>query len=134
MARARAAGVYFLIVFGAGFLLGTIRVLVVEPAIGTRAAELLEIPMMIAIVALTARFLTRRYAGSIRGSLAWLQVGLMALGCMLAADVTVGMALRGMTAWDALFARDPVSGTAYYLALCFLALAPWLFARRPAPG
>jgi hypothetical protein len=134
MARARAAGVYFLIVFGAGFLLGTIRVLVVEPAIGTRAAELLEIPMMIAIVALTARFLALRYAGSIRGSPAWLQVGLLALGCMLAADVGVGVALRGMTAWDALFARDPVSGTAYYLSLCFLALAPWLFARRPAPG
>jgi hypothetical protein len=34
-----------------------------------------------------------------------------------------------MTVWQALFERDPLSGTAYYLALVFLALAPSLFAR-----
>ena len=129
MERARAAALYLAMVFGAGFVLGTVRVLVIVPRIGERAAELLELPLMVTIVALAARFITRRFASAIRGARAWRQVGLIALGCMLAADIGVGVALRGMTLWDALFARDPLSGTAYYLALGFLALAPWLFAR-----
>lgn len=95
-------------------------------------------PMMTMVVALAARFITRHYAGSVRGTGHWLQVGLLALACMLAADVAVGVTLRGMTAWEALFARDPLPGTAYYLALGFLALAPALFSRarerRGTPG
>ena len=128
--RLQAALEYFAIVFGAGFLLGTIRVLVIVPRLGERAAELLEIPLMVMVVALTAHFITRRFASALAGSTAWLQVGVIALACMLAADVGVGVVLRGMTVRDALFARDPLSGTAYYLALGFLALAPWLFERR----
>lgn len=38
----KAAATYFGWVFGAGFLLGTIRVLWVVPRFGTRTAELLE--------------------------------------------------------------------------------------------
>jgi hypothetical protein len=129
MQRLRAAGLYFLIVFSAGFALGTLRVLFIVPAIGERAAELLEMPLMVAIVALAARFIVRKFAGSIHGTSQWLQVGVIANLCMLTADVGVGVALRGMTVWQALFARDPLSGTAYYVALGFLALAPWLFAR-----
>jgi hypothetical protein len=127
--RLQAAGLYFLLVFGAGFMLGTVRVLFIVPAIGERAAELLEMPLMILVVAMAARFIVKRFANSIHGTRQWLHVGALALACMLTADLGVGVALRGMTIWQALFARDPVSGTAYYLALGFLALAPWLFAR-----
>ena len=134
MQRLRAAGFYFLLVFSAGFMLGTVRVLFIVPAIGERAAELLETPLMVLVVALAARFIVRRYAGSIQGSPQWLHVGAMALACMLTADVGVGVALRGMTVWQALFERDPWSGTAYYLALGFLALAPWFFARAVGPA
>lgn len=129
MQRLRAAGLYFLLVFSAGFMLGTVRVLFIVPAIGERAAELGEMPLMVLIVAVAARFIVRKYAGSIHDTSQWLQVGAIAFACMLTADVGVGVALRGMTVWQALFARDPLSGTAYYLALVFLALAPSLFAR-----
>ena len=125
----RAAGIYFVIVFGAGFLLGILRVLFIVPATGDRAAELLELPIMVAIVAVVARLIVRRYAAAIRRTSQWLQVGGIALACMIAAEVGVGVVLRGMSVWDALFARDPLSGIAYYLALTFLALAPWLVAR-----
>jgi hypothetical protein len=129
MQRLRAASLYFLLVFSAGFALGTLRVLFIVPVIGERAAELLEMPLMVVIVAVAARFIVRKFASSIHGTSQWLQVGVTAFACMLTADVCVGVALRGMTVWQALFARDPLSGTAYYLALGFLTLAPWLFAR-----
>jgi hypothetical protein len=127
----RTAAVYFALVFGAGFLLGTLRVLLVVPAIGTRAAELLEMPLMLAVVAVAARFVTRRFSNSIRSKAGWLQVGAITFAIVLCADVVVGVVLRGMTVWQALFERDPVSGAAYYLALGWLALAPWLFGRKP---
>lgn len=129
MQRLRAAGLYFLLVFSAGFMLGTVRVLFIVPAIGERAAELLEMPLMLVVVAMAARFIVRKFAGSIHGTAQWLHVGAFAFVCMLTADVGVGVTLRGMTVWQALFERDPLSGTAYYLALVFLALAPSLFAR-----
>jgi len=40
MARVVGAGLlYFALTFGAGFLLGPIRILVLEPRVGVRAAE-----------------------------------------------------------------------------------------------
>ena len=50
MARAIVGGfLYFLIVFGAGFLLGTLRILVLAPRVGETAAVLIELPAMLAI-------------------------------------------------------------------------------------
>lgn len=126
----RTAAVYFALVFGAGFLLGTLRVLLVVPAIGTRAAELLEMPLMLAVIAVAAGFVTRRFHDGIHGKAGWLQVGAIAFAFVLCADVVVGVILRGMTVWQALFERDPLSGAAYYLALGWLAAAPWFLARK----
>ena len=50
----RAAAVYFALVFGAGFLLGPIRVLFLEPRVGLRAAELTELPLMIVAITFAA--------------------------------------------------------------------------------
>ena len=126
----RTAAFYFVLVFGAGFLLGTLRVLLVVPAIGTRAAELLEMPLMLAVIAAAARFVTGRFSSDIHGKAGWLQVGAIAFAFVLCADVIVGVALRDMSVWQALFERDPLSGAAYYLALGWLAAAPWFFARN----
>ena len=43
-----AGTMYFAAVFGVGFLLGTVRVLFIEPRTGTRWAELAEMPLMFA--------------------------------------------------------------------------------------
>lgn len=45
----RAGIVYFGVVFAAGFVLGTLRVLVVVPRLGEAAAVALEVPVMLAI-------------------------------------------------------------------------------------
>jgi len=48
--------VYFCLVFGVGFILGTIRVLWVVPHLGVRTAELIETPLMLAATFLAARY------------------------------------------------------------------------------
>ena len=54
--RIMKAGVlYFSRVFGAGFVLGPIRILWVVPRFGTRIAKLMEAPIMFAVTIVAAR-------------------------------------------------------------------------------
>jgi hypothetical protein len=48
------------LVFGAAFLLGTIRVPWVVERLGTRTAELLEAPVILAVTVLVAWWVSRR--------------------------------------------------------------------------
>jgi hypothetical protein len=56
----KAGVLYFALVFGAGFVLGTIRTLWIVPRLGTRMAELMETPIMLMITILVARWTVRR--------------------------------------------------------------------------
>ena len=56
----KAGVIYFALVFGAGFMLGTVRVLWGVPHVGTRTAELLEAPIMLVVTILAARWVVRR--------------------------------------------------------------------------
>ncbi len=121
--------VYFLIVFGTGFVLGTIRVLFILPLLGERTAELMEMPLMLAVIVVAARWITRRYLQQAQ-SREQLVVGLTAMNYMLAAEFLVGVTLRGLSPMEVWLNRDPVSGTAYYLSLLLFATMPWLLAHR----
>ena len=55
MPTLKAALLYFLTVFGAGFLLGPIRIFLLVPKIGVRAAELIEMPIMLTAIYFAAR-------------------------------------------------------------------------------
>lgn len=55
-----AALVYALAVFAVGFLVGTIRVLVLAPRTGSLAAVAIELPLMIAVSWLIARWVVAR--------------------------------------------------------------------------
>jgi hypothetical protein len=127
----KPAVAYFLLVFGAGFFLGVVRTLWIVPRVGTRNAELLEMPLMLVAMVLAARWVHRRFPG---GRSAGLGVGLIALGLLLAAELAVGMALRGATPVEALLNRDPVTGPLYYSSLVVFAVLPWILSRRPEPG
>jgi len=125
----KAGLAYFAIAFGAGFVLGAIRVLLVVPRLGTRTAELVEMPIMLAVSFLAARWVARRfvmpYAVPSR-----LAMGLIALALLVAFEFTVVLWLRGLTL-DAYFAtRDPVSGKVYYVILVVFAILPLLVARK----
>jgi hypothetical protein len=50
------------LVFGAGFLLGAIRVLFLVPRLGVRTAELLEMPLKLVIIICAARFVVRHFS------------------------------------------------------------------------
>jgi hypothetical protein len=122
---------YFALVFGAGFVLGTVRTLWVVPRIGTRMAELLEEPIMLVIIILAARWVVRRFAVYPKAS-SLLLMGGVALGLMLVAEFTFVAWLRGLSVRDYLAGRDPVAGTVYYTMLGLFAIMPLLAARRSA--
>lgn len=119
------AGVYFAIVFGAGFVLGPIRVLLVEPQVGVQTAELVEAPVMLLVIVLAGRWISQWLLAG-RGSAARLAVGLPAAAGVLVADFAVGVGLRGRAVGQVLFDRDPVPGAVYYALVGLFGLMPWL--------
>jgi hypothetical protein len=106
-------------------------VLVVAPGLGDRAAELLEMPVMLAVSALAARWVAARLAVPSAAS-PRLAMGALALALMLAAEFGLVLQLRGMTVAEYLATRDPVAGAAYYASLLAFALLPWWLGRREA--
>jgi hypothetical protein len=125
----RAGAAYFALVFGAGFLLGPIRVLWLVPRVGERAAELIEEPVMLAVIYFAARFLVRRLGVPAQAA-PRLGMGLAALALLLAAEFGLVVALRGLSLADYLAQRDPVAAAVYYAMLAVFALMPLVLARR----
>jgi hypothetical protein len=58
----KAGVLYSALVFGAGFVLGPIRILWVVPRFGTRMAELMETPILFVVIIVAARWTARRLA------------------------------------------------------------------------
>ncbi len=124
---------YFAVVFGTGFILGPIRVTWVVPAVGTRAAELMEMPIMLVAIILAARWISRRYGDPAHAGRS-LGVGIITLGLVLGAELLVGVLLRHLSLSEVLTQRDPISGSAYYGLILTCALLPYAFTRgRSAP-
>ena len=115
----KAALLYFLMVFGAGFLLGPIRIFLLVPKVGIRAAELFEMPIMLAAMFCAARQTNAKFLLPPTSRLA---ASLIALTLMLTAELTVAVTLRDLTIREAFLSRDPISGGAYYASLILFAL------------
>jgi hypothetical protein len=62
MLALKAGVLYFAFVFGAGFVLATVRTLWVVPRIGERNAELIEMPVMLTMTIAAARWIVLRFA------------------------------------------------------------------------
>jgi MFS family permease len=121
----KAAGLYFAAIFGAGLMLGTLRVLWLVPQVGSRAAELIEMPFMLAVMLVAARWIVRRLAVPPR-PIARLTMGGLALLLLLATEFGVVLSLRGMSLTEYWGGLDPVSGSVYYALLGLYALLPLL--------
>jgi hypothetical protein len=125
---ARLAIVYFASVFSIGFVLGAARTLWIAPWLGERTAELAEMPVMVAVSFFAARALMRRRGGAL-GIRAAALVGVAALALLLCAELAVVFFALGQTLGDYVASRDPVSGSAYALALLLFAAMPAAVAR-----
>lgn len=124
----KAAALYFALVFGAGFVLGPIRILWVVPRLGTRMAELLEAPIMLGVTVLAARWVVHQF--SVPSALpVRLAMGSIALCFLLVAEFSLVRWLRGVSIGEYLATRDPVSGTVYYAELGILAVLPAFISR-----
>lgn len=120
---------YFVLVFGAGFVLGPIRVFLVEPQIGARTAELIELSLMAIWIWLVARWLVRRFAVPPDATVR-LALGGIAFALSVLTDFTLVLSLRGMTLRGYVESFDPVSGTAFWVMQVVFGLMPWWLARR----
>lgn len=125
-AGAVAAVAYFLLVFGAGFVLGPVRVLWLVPRVGPRWAELLELPVMVAVMVWASRWTTARFA--VRPGPTGLVMGVAALGLVLLAEFSLVLRLRGLSLAEYFATRDPVAAAAYYGSLVLYGLLPYLWA------
>lgn len=121
----KAGLLYFAVVFGCGFVLGIIRTLWIAPHVGTRWAELMEAPIMLAVTIVAARWAVRR-SGMLPAPSNRLAMGAIAFSLMLTAEFSLVLRLRGLTTRDYLAYRDPVSGTVYYVLLALFAFMPFL--------
>ncbi|MBS0509809.1 MAG: hypothetical protein JSR42_01310 [Proteobacteria bacterium] len=128
MPAIKAGLVYFALVFGAGFMLGAIRITFIVPRVGERIAELGEMPIMFVVTLVAARFVIRHFA--VPPSMpARLGTGLLALVLLLAAELVLAAVLQERSLADYVSSRDPVSGGAYLAMLLLFALMP-AFMRR----
>lgn len=108
MRIAAAAWFYFTSVFGAGFLLGTVRTLWLEPLVGPLIAVLFEAPFFLA----TMVFASRWVASAVHLNRAWAKLALIGVGALFlqqGTDVAVGFGLRGIAPTGSLaqFATAP---------------------------
>jgi hypothetical protein len=95
----RAGAVYFMIAFAAGWVLGPVRVLWVEPRLGPTTAVMLEAPLMLTVSVLAARWVIRHF--EVPGALASrIGMGTVALTLLLLAELLGGLWLRGQTLRD----------------------------------
>lgn len=126
-----AALLYFVIVFGVGFLLGPIRVFWLEPRIGPFNAVLCEAPFLLGAILVAARVSLRATRMEIRsGSL--LAMGAVALAMQQIADIAVGLALRGIGVRDQLARFATPEGAIYATLLVVFAIMPALANRTLA--
>jgi ABC-type uncharacterized transport system permease subunit len=125
----KAGAVYFALVFAIGFVLGAIRTLWLVPRVGTRTAELMEMPIMLAVTILAARWTVLRLNVPPMPSVR-LGMGCMALVLMLVAEFGFVLWIRGLSIKAYLATRDPVSGTVYYAMLVAFAIMPLFVAKK----
>lgn len=90
------ATVYFLMLFALGFLLGTIRVLLVVPKIGVLSATLIEVPLMLTAAFFVCRWTIGRWLVPPTLSARW-TMALWFLMMLAIFETLVGVALFGRT-------------------------------------
>jgi hypothetical protein len=123
MTALRFGTVYFLIVFACAFVTGVVRTLFVTPALGPTLAVMAEVPLIIAVSWLVARWMVLRTVPMRRAALA--MAGMIAFALLMAAEAALAKALTGQSPaqWAAsLFVVPGLIGLAGQLVFALMPL------------
>ena len=123
------AVVYFALVFGTGFLLGSVRVPFIVPRIGERYAELAEMPLMFIAIFFASRHVLRKYCQK-TGTVGLIAMGVIALLLLVSSELLLAVSLAGWEVTEYIASRDKISGSVYLAMLILFAAMPWLQARK----
>jgi hypothetical protein len=126
-----AALAYFGLVFALGFVLGTVRTLLLAPRVGPTVAVAIELPFMIAASWFACGWCLRRFAVP-RASGDRIAMGAIAFGLLMLGELAVSVMLagRGVAAHFALYALgEHQLGLAGQIVFALLPLL-----RRATPG
>ncbi|MHA7871876.1 MAG: hypothetical protein ACX939_05960 [Hyphococcus sp.] len=122
--KAIAAGaVYFAAVFALGFVLGTLRVFVLEPIIGPLAAVLIELPFILGASWFVCGMLIRRFAVP-AGVYARFFMGLVAFALLITAEYVLARYGFGRTGDEQLRAMASAPGAIGLAGQILFALFP----------
>lgn len=117
-----AGALYFAAVFALGFLLGTLRTLLLEPWLGAPGAVLVEAVPMVAAMWLAAPWAARLFDLPPRAALR-LGMGAVALGLLLAAETVLDQMFRGRVLWgERLRTAEGLIGYALQLVFALMPL------------
>ena len=115
---------YFGLVFGAGSLLGPIRMLWLEPRFGPIIATACEAPFLFLAMLIAARW-SPRILNIRQDSKALVWIGIGSLVLLLIADFIVGFWLRGISPTNQFVQLLTGQGKIYVGLLALFAIMPW---------
>ena len=96
MRAIRLGAVFGAVMFAAGFILGTIRTVVLLPRLGEVGAVLVELPVMLGLSWVVAGWLLRRAPGAVPSTGAALVMGGVAVAVLWALEVAMVVWLFGV--------------------------------------
>jgi hypothetical protein len=141
MAALKAGFIYFVLAFTAGFLLGTVRTLIVAPALGELTGVVIELPLMLATSWFACRWVLQRESQPL--PMSWRTVmGFSAFLWLMVAEALLSVTLLGRSLAEhfALFGTLPVMlGLAGQLAFAVFPAVQdpssrRIFSRHPRAG
>lgn len=127
-----AGTVYFLMLFALGFVMGTVRVLMVAPRLGEVAATLLEIPVMLIAAFFLCRWVIQKWRVPRRLDWRWLMV-LWFLALLFIFESGLGVLLFGRTLAEQLATLTTAAGVLGLSAQLVAAFLPLLMPSGERP-
>ena len=121
----KAGATYFLVVYALGFLLGTVRVLLVIPRIGETGAVLLETPIILGASWVASRWSANRFAVPAEAA-PRLAMGGFAVTLLMLAEIAVSMLAFGRAWTDIIALYRSLPGVIGLAAQAAFAVLPFV--------